>query len=211
MLSAVDLSIAGRSGPILPPTSLEVFPGDVVLVQADGQDTRTVLALALTGRMRPSSGFVHWGHDDDIAKLRRRSALVDAPGVNEPERHLRVADLVAEDLALVPRPVRVRPQQWLQQHGFQNLARSWVDEVPPQTRLAMLAALALTDPAVELLVVDSPDRHTANPGAWLPLLQDAAATGRHGHAVVATVAKVPAHHPGTAVVIPSTAQSQELP
>lgn len=211
MLSAVDLSVAGRSGQLLPPTSLELLPGNLLLVQADSQDIRTVLALTLSGRMRPTSGSVQWGHDGDIARLRRRSALLDAPGVNEPERHLRVVDVVAEDLALLPRAARTRPQQWLEQHGFLDLARAWVQEIPPETRLVLLTELALADPGVELLIVDSPDRHTSDPDNWLPFLQDVTDRGRHGVAVVAVVTRVPADHAGSIVVTPSTAESQELP
>ena len=85
------------------------------MIQADGQERRTALALALTGRMKPSTGSVSLGHDASLGTLRRRSAIIDAPDVNAPENHLTVRSLASEDLALVPFKFRDRttpPHGW---------------------------------------------------------------------------------------------------
>lgn len=177
MLTTHALHIDGRRHTLVPATTLESRRAEVLLVQADGQESRTAAALALSGRMKPSSGSVALGHDGSMASLRRRSALVDAPGVNAPERHLTVRSLTSEDLALVQFKFRdrTRPTEWLVKNGFRDILDKWVEELEPQRLLHLQLELALANHDVELLVVDSPDRHTSNPAAWLPLLQQAAA------------------------------------
>ncbi|WP_434617365.1 ABC transporter ATP-binding protein [Arthrobacter sp. A5] len=196
----------------MPATSLEAPRGAVLLVQGDGRQRRTALALTLTGRMKPTSGTVHWGREADITHLRRHSALIDAPGVNEPEQHLSVKDLAAEDLALIPRKFRdrTRPKAWLVKHGHSEIAGKWTDELAPEPRLRLLTDLALANPDVDVLVVDSPDRHSDDAQDWLPFLQRlAAGTGRHdgGHrlTVIAVVANFPLDWDG------ATAQVGDIP
>lgn len=181
MLSTKQLHIDGRRHTLLPATTVQAHKASVLLIQADGQERRTALALALTGRMKPSSGTVALGRDASMAGLRRRSALVDAPDVNAPEHHLSVRSLAAEDLALVPFKFRdrTRPTEWLVKHGFRDILGQWIEELEPARLLHLQLELALANRAVELVVVDSPDRHTADVDAWLPLLEQAAA-GRMG-------------------------------
>lgn len=181
MLSTKQLHIDGRRHTLLPATTVQAHKAEVLLIQADGQERRTALALALTGRMKPSSGTVALGRDASMAGLRRRSALVDAPDVNAPEHHLSVRSLAAEDLALVPFKFRdrTRPTEWLVKHGFRDILGQWIEELEPARLLHLQLELALANRAVELVVVDSPDRHTADVDAWLPLLEQAAA-GRMG-------------------------------
>ncbi len=177
MLTTHQLQINGRRHTLVPATTLESRRAEVLLVQADGQERRTATALTLTGRMKPSSGTVTLGHDGSLSSLRRRSAVVDAPGVNAPEQHLSVRSLTAEDLALVPLKFRdrTRPTEWLVKKGFRDILDKWVEQLAPNRMLHLQLELALANHDVELLVVDSPDRHTADSTAWLPLLQQAAA------------------------------------
>jgi hypothetical protein len=177
MLTANRLHIDGRRHTLLPSTTLEARRAEVLLVQADGQERRTALSLALTGRMKPTSGTVALGHDDSMAALRKRSSIVDSPDVNEPENHLTVRSLVSEDLALVPLKFRdrTRPTAWLVKHGFRDLLGKWVEELDPNRLLHLQLELALANLDVDLVVVDSPDRHTADVAAWLPLLEQTAA------------------------------------
>ncbi|MCC9178608.1 ABC transporter ATP-binding protein [Arthrobacter sp. zg-Y750] len=200
MLSAEDLFIKGRHSALLPPTSLRLEAGGLLLIQGDDQSTRTALALALSGRMRPTSGTVAWGRSDRLENLRRHAALVDSPEVNEPERHFRVRDLVAEDLALIPR--RSRPHAdagaWLAAEGLAELGPLWIEELEPAARLDLLVRLALADFAVELLVFDSPDRHLADPDVWLPILTDSVASAERLVTAVAVVAQIPADWTGPA-------------
>ena len=103
MLSAQLLSARGRRDPLLPPTSLRLNRGELLLATGERQDHRTALALVLSGRMKATGGQVSWDGSERIKPRRLASALVDSPGVNEPEQHLSVRDLVTEDLALIPR------------------------------------------------------------------------------------------------------------
>lgn len=203
MLSVQQLRVNGRRNDLLPPTSLEVRAGELLLVEGDGQDQRTALALTLSGRMKPSGGVLSWNGNSKIKRLRLASALVDSPGVNEPEQHLSVADLVTEDLALIPRRYRgaLLSKPWLKVNRFEDIAGLWTEQIPARRRVELLTALALADPGTDLLVVDSPDRHSADPGDWLPRLEDLAYDGGRPLAVVATVAALPEGWTGPAAAI----------
>ncbi|GAB3564912.1 ABC transporter ATP-binding protein [Arthrobacter alkaliphilus] len=208
MLSAQQLQIDGRRNDLLPPTSLEASRGEILLVSGDGQDQRTALALALSGRMKPSKGRLSWDNSVKIKKVRAASALIDAPGVNEPEQHLSVRDLVTEDLALIPRRYRgaLLSTPWLKVNRFEDIAGLWIEQLPADRRLELLTALALADPALDLLVLDSPDRHSADPADWLPRLEQLAYDAGRPLAVVAVVSALPDNWDGPAAVIGNSVQ-----
>ncbi|WP_449374539.1 ABC transporter ATP-binding protein [Arthrobacter psychrolactophilus] len=176
MLTTHQLHINGRHHNLLPATTIAANRSEVLLIQADGQERRTALALALTGRMKPTSGTVSIGHDASLGSLRRRSAIIDSPDVNAPENHLTVKSLASEDLALVPFKFRdrTRPTAWLVKNGFRDILEQWIEELAPARLLKLQLELALANRDVDLVVVDSPDRHTADTGAWLPLLEELA-------------------------------------
>lgn len=203
MLLAHQLHVKGRRDTLLPPTSLGVSRGELLLAAGRRQDHRTALALVLSGRMKPSSGRLSWDSHQRIRQLRLASALVDSPGVNEPEQHLSVRDLVTEDLALVPRRYRGAPLSgpWLKVNGFEDIAGLWTEQLEPRRRLGLLASLALANPRTNLLVVDSPDRHSADDGDWLPQLRQLASDAGRPLAVVATVSALPQSWTGPAVDI----------
>jgi hypothetical protein len=203
VLSVQQLQINGRRGDLLPATSLQVRRGELLLVAGEGQDQRTALALALSGRMKPSNGVLSWDTTTKTKKIRLASALVDSPGVNEPEQHLSVRDLVTEDLSLIPRRYRgaLLSKPWLKVNSFEDIAGLWIEQIPAARRLELLTALALADPATDLLVVDSPDRHSADPAAWLPRLQALASDAGRPLAVVAVVGALPDNWTGAAAVI----------
>lgn len=203
MLSVQQLRVNGRRNDLLPPTSFEVRPGELLLAAGDRQDQRTALALAVSGRMRPSSGTAGWDGNTRITALRRASSLVDSPGVNEPEQHLSVRDLVTEDLALVPRRHRgaLRGTAWLKQNDFEDLGGLWAEQLPARRRIELLTALALANPATDLLVLDSPDRHGGDPADWLPRLDALASDAGRPLAVVAAVTRIPDDWAGPAAVI----------
>ncbi|MHA7177080.1 ABC transporter ATP-binding protein [Arthrobacter sp. Sr24] len=223
MLTAHQLHVAGRHHTLLPATTALAQRGELLLIQADGQERRTALALTLTGRMKPSSGSVVLGHDSSMAALRRRSALVDSPDVNAPEHHLTTRSLTSEDLALVPLRFRdrTRPTAWLVNHGFRDILDQWIEELEPHRLLHLQLELALANRDVELLVIDSPDRHTADVSAWLPLLEAAAAgelgRGPDAHTdspprpllVIGVVARLPDEWDGPSTIA-GNAASQEL-
>lgn len=193
MLCAQRLSVKGRRSDLLPPTSLQLARGELLLVTGDRQDQRTALALVLSGRMKSDGGTFSWDGSAGIRPLRRASALVDSPGVNEPEQHLSVSDLVTEDLALIPRRYRgaLLSKPWLKVNRFEDVAGMWTEQLPPARRTELLTALALANPGTDLLVVDSPDRHGTDSAGWLPRLMELANDGGRPLAVVATVSALP--------------------
>ncbi|PNI08541.1 ABC transporter ATP-binding protein [Arthrobacter sp. AFG7.2] len=203
MLSAQRLSARGRRDPLLPTTSLQVRRGQLLLVAGGRQDHRTALALVLSGRMKATGGLISWDGTQKIKARRLASALVDSPGVNEPEQHLSVRDLVTEDLALIPRRYRgaLMSSPWLKVNSFEDIADLWSEQVDPARRLELLTSLALANPHTDLLVVDSPDRHSADHADWLPRLQRLAFDDGRPLAVVATVGALPPSWDGPAAAI----------
>ncbi|WP_240721034.1 ABC transporter ATP-binding protein [Pseudarthrobacter sp. NamE2] len=203
MLSAHQLYVKGRRGPLLPPTSLRVNRGELLLVTGTRQDQRTALALTVSGRMKPSGGAASWDTLHRPRQLRLASALVDSPGVNEPEEHLSVRELVTEDLALVPRRYRgaLLSGPWLKVNSFKDIADLWTEQLDPRRRIELLTALALANPRTDLLVVDSPDRHSADHEAWLPRLEHLAYDDGRPLAVVATASALPPSWTGPSAVI----------
>lgn len=193
MLCARQLSVKGRRVDLLPPTSLQAARGELLLATGGRQDQRTALALVLSGRMKSDGGTVSWDGSSGVRLLRCASALVDAPGVNDPEQHLSVADLVTEDLALIPRRYRgaLLSKPWLKINRFEDVAGMWTEQLPPARRIELLTALALANPGTDLLVVDSPDRHGADPADWLPRLTALAYDGGRPLTVVAIVSALP--------------------
>ena len=216
LLCVQQLSVKGRRDFLLPPTSLQVAPGELLLAAGKRQDQRTALALTLTGRMKPTAGTIGWdgkaGTTRGIKQLRQASAVVDAPGVNEPEQHLSVRDLVTEDLALIPRRYRgaLLSTPWLKVNRFEDIAGAWADDLPAGRRLELLTALALANPQTDLLVVDSPDRHSGDPADWLPRLREFAYDAGRPLAVVATVASAPPDWTGPVAEIGNAIPAPEL-
>ena len=164
----------------------------MLLVAGEPQGARTALALLLSGRMKPGSGTVTWGSSSRLAHLRKHSAVVDAPNINDPEAHLKVRDVVSEDLSLIPSPPwrKPNPKKWMAEHGYGDIAGDWVDAVDPVRMTEMLTQLAAENPQTKLLVVDSPDRHLGDDESWLEALERFALSDRQ-FAVVATVARIP--------------------
>ncbi|AUZ36492.1 ABC transporter ATP-binding protein [Arthrobacter sp. PGP41] len=197
----------GRRDPLLPATSLHVNRGELLLATGRRQDHRTALALVLSGRMKATGGLITWDGSERIKPRRLASALVDSPGVNEPEQHLSVRDLVTEDLALVPRRYRgaLLSNPWLKVNSFEDIAGLWTEQLDPGRRLELLTALALANPRTDLLVVDSPDRHGADESEWLPGLQRLAFDGGRPLAVVATVGALPTSWDGPSAAIGNAA------
>ncbi|MFL6140946.1 MAG: ATP-binding cassette domain-containing protein [Labedaea sp.] len=195
---AEQVAVRGAHGPLLAPTSLTVEPGQVALVRGEPGAGHTEFGLALTGRMRPSSGRIMIDDRPDPARLRRVGALVDAPGVTEPDAARTLADVVGEELVLSGRRAgRRQVSAWLAAHGAGGQARDRMDTLPAALRIRLLTELAAD---ADLLVLDRPDRHTANPQAWWPL---ALRQAQRGQAVVvlastgaARLLPVPAAHLG---------------
>lgn len=194
MLTADSITVKGRHDQLVAPTSVQLQRGELQLLVAEPQISRTALALVLSGRMEPSSGVVAWNADPKMRSLRRHSALVDSPGINEPESHLKVRDLVAEDLGLIPGPSWRKPgaRKWMAQHGFGDIANCWIDAIDPGRLFELQLLLAAENPCLELLIVDSPDRHDLEDEHWLETLENFASSHRE-FAVLAIVSRPPRH------------------
>jgi len=229
VLTTFQLHIDGRRHTLLPATSIQARSGEVLLIQADGQERRTALALALTGRMKANTGTVALEQENTLAGLRRRSAIIDSPDVNEAENYMTVKSLTSEDLALVPSKFRdrTRPTAWLVKHGFRDILDQWVEEVPADRLLHLLLALAMADRDVDVVVADSPDRHTADPLGWLDLLGRTADGTLDAYSeldgeprtriVIAVVARIPDEwdgptaYAGNAIMLPETGSATAQP
>jgi hypothetical protein len=159
------------SGPeaALPPVSLEARPGHVTVVATEGGQRPTVLSLVAAGRMRPDVGTV--------SAERERTALVDTPIVAEHSDDVRTAMVVREELALAGRIRRGALRAELERLGVADAARRPWGTLPGVERVRILAELALLRPAVDALVVTSPERHGGDPLAWFRVLRAIAARG----------------------------------
>lgn len=179
LLTASGVAVDGPHGPLLRPTSLRVNSGEVAMVSGAPGAGHTALALALAGRMRPARGTVEIDGDGRTSGLRRRVAVVDTPGVSEPDPVLPLRAVIGEELAMAGRGTRPRSVvEWLTARGAGGYARNRFEDVPAPTRLALMLELAAMRPGTEVLVLTLPDRHGGSPVHWWPLLTEHAAAGR---------------------------------
>ncbi|CAO1649032.1 ABC transporter ATP-binding protein [Salinibacterium sp. NYA9b] len=168
----------GHDAEDLPATSTTFDSGTVTLAVAETEQRPTVLGLIASGRMRPDSGTVTIDGRADARALRRGVALVDAPGVSDPDAGVPLVGVVAEELMFAGRradPLSAR--RWLDAAGFRSLASTAIADIEPITRLRVLCELAVLRPHVEALVVTAPDRHGGQPLDWWTLFGEFADRG----------------------------------
>lgn len=178
---ATGVEVIGAHGPLLAPTSLRVRSGRIRLVTGDSGTSRSALALALSGRIKPSNGGVLLDERSGAAELRRTVAVVDAPQITAPDDALQVRDVVAEGLCIAGRPSsRRKVRAWIDARELPATER--IENLPAQQRTRLLVELARASQGIRALVLDSPDRHGGNPHGWHEL---AAAQAERGLAVVA--------------------------
>lgn len=162
MLELEDVGFHGHHAPLVENCSIAVSEGSLSEISAPTGDARTALALICSGRLTPETGRALIHGSADIARLRRSTALIDAPGITAPEHHMRARDLISESLGLIPRRRGIRipaTAQWIAEQEVADIADRPVDSLPSELRLWMMVELAFADPKVELVVLDSPDRH----------------------------------------------------
>ncbi|SFW88249.1 ABC transporter ATP-binding protein [Amycolatopsis australiensis] len=181
------VSLEGHHGTLLPPTSLTVGEGDLVIVHGEPGVGITAFGLALGGRLKPTTGTVHAeGVDAGLAEL---VAVVDAPGVSEPDDALPLRVVAGEELALAHRPAgKEDVARWLAEHDAAPFAGTRFENLTPVLRTRLLTELAAERKGVRMLVLDTPDRHTSDVGSWAGLARELA--GR-GLAVVVLTATTP--------------------
>ncbi|GAA1730124.1 hypothetical protein GCM10009809_27070 [Isoptericola hypogeus] len=171
--------VDGRREPMLEVTDLEWSSGERLLVAGEPGHGHTALALVATGRFVPTAGTVRLdGEQVAPAALRAVTAVVDVPGISEPDDALTLADVVAEGLALAGRrslPADVG--RWLADHDLTDDRGRRVDQLPGVVRTAVLAALAAENPGVRFVVLTLPDRHGGEPSGWWEVARGLAEAG----------------------------------
>ncbi len=175
---AEGVEVVGAHGPLLTPTSLRVRNGEPLLITGDSGTARTALALALSGRIKPSRGTVRLDGALDARALRRRVGIVDAPGVTAPEDAVSVRQVTAEGLSLAGRRSGRRAVRvWLAEHELSGHAEQRFENLPAPHRTRLLAELARAGRGTRALLFDAPDRHGGPPDHWYALARE---TAEHG-------------------------------
>ena len=147
------------------PTSLRVSDGETLLVTGEAGTGKTALALALSGRLKPSSGSVRLDGSASTDALRRAVAVVDAPQITEPDDALQVTNVVAEGLSLARRrSSRRRVRDWLAERELPGDVR--FENLAAHQRTRLLIDLACESRTTRALVLDCPDRHGHDPQLW---------------------------------------------
>ena len=181
------VSLEGHHGTLLPPTSLTVGEGDLAIVHGEPGVGVTAFGLALAGRLKPTTGTVHAeGVDAGLPEL---VAIVDAPGVSEPDEALALRVVAGEELALAHRPAgKEDVARWLAEHDDAPFAGTRFENLAPALRTRLLTELAAERKGVRVLVLDTPDRHTSDVESWAGLARELA---ERGLAVVVLTATTP--------------------
>lgn len=204
-LNVDRVAIDGPHGELVPTTSLSVHGGQLAIVHGTPGPALTALALAITGRLNPTNGTV----TSDGGTLPAEAAVVDSPGVSEPDNALPLRVVVAEELALAGRrPRRDEVDATLSDHDLLPYAGTRFEELTAARRTSLLTGLAAARPGVRLLVLDAPDRHTSTVDDWLTPAREHAAQGLA--VVVLTGTTPPAVLPAAPAVIGHTEQPEPI-
>lgn len=177
-LSAQGIAVRERRHFLLEPTSLTVTDGDVLVAAGDPGHGHTVLALALAGRFHGHEGSVRLNGSADDKELQRRVALVDVPGVSEPDPSMPVKTIIGEELAIAGHKAnRGAVRGLLTDLGLTEFENARVEDVDAGPRLAIGARLAASRPDVRFIVAVLPERIGGLADTWLPALNGLASTG----------------------------------
>lgn len=167
----------------LPATSVVFESGSVTRVVVETEQRPTVLGLIATGRMRPETGTVTIDGEASRKQLRHRIALVDAPGISEPEPGVTFGGAIAEELMYAGRATSpVAARLWARSMNMLDRFELPMADVDPGTRiraLLELAALRTQDgkKSIDGIVLVSPDRHGGDPHEWMRIANLLAARG----------------------------------
>lgn len=163
----------------LPATSCAFESGRVTRAVCETEQRPTVLGLIASGRMRPDTGRVLLDGDDRARReIRKRTALVDTPGVSEPEPNVSLGGAIAEELLYVGIPgTPVQVRRWAEQLGVAEHLALPIADVTPAVRVRVLAELAALRDGIEAIVLVSPDRHGGHPAEWWAIAERLAARG----------------------------------
>lgn len=189
-LEATGISVRGPHAPMLTETSVQVADHQLVLLTGYPGPGHVAASLALSGRLKPDTGVVRLDGSADAAVLRRRVAVVDTPGITEPDDALPVQTVVGEELAIAGRGAgRTAVLEWLEEHDAAEHAGKRFEHLPVAVRTRLLAELTVARPDVQVVILTMPDRHGGDPHEWYGIGRDLAA---HGYGVVITCAEASA-------------------
>jgi len=189
-LEAVGVSVFGPHAPMLTGMSVRVDEKQVVLLTGYPGPGHVAAALALSGRLKPDTGEITLQGSSDPAVLRQRVAVVDAPGITEPDDALPVQTVVGEELAMAGHKAgRKAVLAWLEEHEAAQHAGKRFEHLPVAARTKLLAELTAARPDVKVIILTMPDRHGGDPHEWYALGRDLA---DRGYAVLITCAETSA-------------------
>ncbi|NGN95831.1 ABC transporter ATP-binding protein [Nocardioides sp. KC13] len=189
-LRALGVRARQRARDLLPTTSLTLRGGEVAVAVGPPGGGHTSLALALAGRLRLDAGRIDLDGDASPRALQAAVALVDVPGVSEPDEMVPFRTILGEELAMAKhKPRAAAIDRWL---GEYDLAPDLTTEaVPPRPRLEILGRMASLRPGTRFLVLTYPERLGLPVGDWLKVAYDLAGAGpRPGVLVTASRAAV---------------------
>ncbi|TDX08865.1 hypothetical protein [Kribbella sp. VKM Ac-2566] len=177
-LEAAGISVRGPHAPMLHTTSVSVADHQVVLLTGYPGAGHVAAALGLSGRLKPDTGRVRLDGKTDPGLLRRRVAVVDAPGITEPDDALPVQTVVGEELAIAGRKAgRKAVLEWLNEHDAAEHADKRFEHLPVAVRTRLLTELIVARPDVQVVILTMPDRHGGDPHGWYELGRGLAAQG----------------------------------
>jgi ABC-type transport system involved in cytochrome c biogenesis ATPase subunit len=190
-ITAHALTVRGPHAPMLRPTSVAFGEYQLALIAGDPGAGHTALSLAVAGRLRPDGGEVRLDGRADERELRRRVAVVDTPGITEPDDALPVRTVVGEELSIAGRKAGRRAvDAWLDEHGATEFADARFEHLPVDVRTRLLAELTAARPDVKAVVLTLPDRFGGDPQDWYGVGRDLA---ERGYAVLITCTDTSAH------------------
>lgn len=191
-LVAAGVWVTDARRTLLSPTTVSVATGEIVAVHGDPGHRHTLLALALGGRLEPTGGEVGIDGDYSAETRQRLVALVDVPGVSDPDDVSALTTIVGEELAMAAKPAgRSHVDHWLTSNGLRPHRDDRIEDLPAGLRTVAMARLAALRPGVRFLVLALPERNGIDPEAWL---EDAIALADAGLGVVATMSTGIARH-----------------
>ncbi|MDX6262478.1 MAG: hypothetical protein QOH84_4166 [Kribbellaceae bacterium] len=177
-LKAHAISVQGPHAPMLHATSICVSDHQLVLLAGYPGPGHVALALGLSGRLHPNGGDVQLDGDASGRVLRRRVAVVDTPGITEPDDALPVQTIVGEELAIAGRKAgRKAVEAWLAEHGWDAFAGRRFEHLPVGVRTEMLAELTVARPEVKFVILTMPDRLGGDPHEWYAVGEELASRG----------------------------------
>lgn len=192
VLRASNVSVLSNGRTLLEPTTFTVSTGEIVVVVGEPGYSHTALALALAGRLSVDAHAVRIDGEHSAKELQRLVALVDVPGVSEPDGSVPLRTIVGEEMSMAGlRAGRRSVNKWLRGQSIEELADERMDEVPAAVRTRVLAGLAACREGVRFLVLVLPERMGALPFTWMATAQ---ALADIGFGVLVTASPTAAAH-----------------